>query len=87
MTIVPADLEFVNVAYRMNKERTGYRVDFFFRAKRWEGEVRNAEQDKCDELRWVPYASLPENTVDLIKEVVKNICASRYLTEYTYTNY
>lgn len=67
------DLEFVHAAFRMREDKTGYRMDIFFRATTWKGEVRNAEEDKCDDLIWVTPSSLPENTVPFVREVLEGI--------------
>ncbi len=68
------DLEFVHSSYRINTvDDSGDYVDFFFRASKWSGELVNAEPEKCDELIWVPATDLPENTVDVIKQVMKYI--------------
>ncbi len=55
------DLEIVHVSYRPKHDETGDRVDFFFRAKSWSGEILNMEPHKCDDLRWFPLSELPEN--------------------------
>ncbi len=36
------------------------RVDFFFSAREWTGELRIVEPVKCAELRWFPLADPPE---------------------------
>ena len=56
------DLELVHTSYRPKHDETGSRVDFFFRAIKWSGEVVNAEPEKCDDLRWVSPDELPKNT-------------------------
>jgi len=61
VTLAPNDIELVHVIYRPKHDETGDRVDFFFRAKTWKGEVRNTEPNKCDDLKWVSYDELPEN--------------------------
>jgi ADP-ribose pyrophosphatase YjhB (NUDIX family) len=39
------------------------RVGFFFHARMWVGEPRNAEPHKCSEIRWFPLAGLPADIV------------------------
>lgn len=56
------DLEMVTSVHYLNPEGQA-RVGFFFRARRWRGEPRNAEPHKCSQIAWFPKDSLPENTV------------------------
>ncbi|MEK4007055.1 hypothetical protein [Paenibacillus sp. FSL H3-0333] len=44
------------------------RVDFFFRAEQWTGEICNMEPDKCDEICWFPVDVLPENIIPFVQE-------------------
>jgi ADP-ribose pyrophosphatase YjhB (NUDIX family) len=82
VSIAIEDLEFVHASYRINKtDGAGDYVDFFFKTSRWEGEPENQEPDKCDELIWVPIDDLPENTVPVIKEVIKCIRAGEPFSE------
>lgn len=60
--ISEADLELVHMSYRPKHDETGHRVDFFFKATQWSGDIINAEPHKCDELRWVRPNELPSNT-------------------------
>lgn len=55
------DLELVHTSYRPKHDETGNRVDLFFRATKWSGEVLNAEPHKCDDLRWISPNELPSN--------------------------
>jgi 8-oxo-dGTP diphosphatase len=47
------------------------RLDFFFEAKQWKGELRNMESEKCDDLSWFPINNLPENTIPYIREAIR----------------
>ncbi len=54
------NLELVHISYRPKHDETDNRVDFFFCATEWLGEVRNLEPHKCDDLIWVHMSELPE---------------------------
>jgi 8-oxo-dGTP pyrophosphatase MutT (NUDIX family) len=64
-----ADLEFAGVMHRLEDDE---RVDFFVRVRSWGGEPVNNEPDKCDDLRWVDVASLPDNTVPYVRRAIDN---------------
>jgi 8-oxo-dGTP diphosphatase len=57
-----ADLDMVTSVHCRNPEGEG-RVGFFFRARQWHGEPRNAEPHKCSHIAWFPLDQLPTNTV------------------------
>lgn len=67
VTIEPADLELKTVMHRRQEDE---RIDFFFEVKKWEGEITNAEPDKCDDLQFFPIESLPENTIPYIAHAI-----------------
>lgn len=69
----PADLEFVFVSFRPKHDETGDRVDFFFRVKKWQGEVTNMEPHKCDDLKWVLPTQLPDNMALHVKKVIESM--------------
>lgn len=48
------------------------RIDFFFTATDWQGEITNMEPDKCDHFDWFPLDNLPKNTIDYIASAIKN---------------
>ena len=56
------DLDMVTSVHNRNPNRHA-RVGFFFRARRWHGEPRNAEPHKCARIGWFPLDRLPANTV------------------------
>jgi len=56
--------------YRAKRDETGERVDLFFTAEKWSGEIVNAEPHKCDDIRWFPLNSLPENMMHHAKSAV-----------------
>lgn len=56
------DLEMATSVHYLNPEGRA-RVGFFFHARQWHGEPRNAEPHKCSRIQWFPLDQLPTNTV------------------------
>lgn len=65
------DLELAHIINR--KSGDDARVDFFFKAKKWKGEIKNMEPKKCDDLRWFPINKLPDNIVPYVKQGINSI--------------
>lgn len=47
-------------------------MDFFFTAKKWIGEPKIMEPNKCDDMEWFPIDALPSNTLPYIRNVIEN---------------
>ncbi len=79
ITVKPEDLSVVHVMHRkMDDER----FDFFMTASHYEGEPRNCELDKCDDLSWFPLDTLPENTIPYIREVLASVQKGETYSEF-----
>ena len=70
ITITKEDLQTIHVMHR--KKIRGEYIDYFFFCNNWTGEIKNAEPNKCDDLRWFNINNLPENMVDYIKEAIEH---------------
>jgi 8-oxo-dGTP diphosphatase len=77
--IDPKGIDFAGVFHRQSDEE---RVDFFFAMRDWDGEIRNAEPDKCDQLLWVGMNALPDNTIPYVRLALKNYKSRQYFQEY-----
>ena len=66
--IKPEDLQLKVVMHRIDDRE---QLDFFFEPKTWQGEPKNMEPDKCDDLSWFPLDNLPPNTIPYIKEAIR----------------
>ena len=65
------DLKLVHVMHRRQQQPIRRRrIDLFFTAKKWKGEPKNMETNKCDDLDWFRITSLPENTVPYIRQAI-----------------
>ncbi len=69
VTIEAGDMTFSSVMHRNEGEE---RVDFFVQVHKWQGEIVNAEPDKCDDLRWVDFNDLPETTIPYVRKAIEN---------------
>jgi ADP-ribose pyrophosphatase YjhB (NUDIX family) len=65
--IKPEYLEVVHVMHRKSEDE---RIDFFFVAKKWEGEPKNMEPQRCDDLRWFELNNLPKNIIPYVKQAI-----------------
>ena len=62
--VTDVDLEFAFTMQRsQHADPIDERVDFFFTARRWSGEPRVVEPEKCAEVRWCPLDALPDPVV------------------------
>ena len=46
------------------------RIGLYFTTNKWEGEIKNMEPNKCDDLSWFPLNQLPKNTLPYIQVVI-----------------
>jgi 8-oxo-dGTP diphosphatase len=78
------ELEFVTSMQRtQSDEPIDERIDFFFTARRWSGEPRAMEPEKCADLRWCPLEALPEPVVPherVVLEAVRTGTTTAYMT-------
>jgi ADP-ribose pyrophosphatase YjhB (NUDIX family) len=77
----PENLKLVHVSYRPKHDETGDRVDFFFRATKWSGEVTNMEPNKCDDLKWVKPTQLPASTTPHVREAIESMLSGVMFSE------
>jgi 8-oxo-dGTP diphosphatase len=62
VTIDPDHLRPAAVVHHLSPEGKP-RIGFFFATDIWEGEIVNAEPNKCARVEWAPADALPGNTV------------------------
>ncbi len=76
------DLEFAHLVHRKSKKFDEDRVDVFFVAEKWEGELVNKECHKCDDLSWFDLDDLPENILPYLNQVLNGIKNKVFYSEY-----
>lgn len=83
ITIRPDQLALVHTLHRLRKEDPGQeRIELFFAASEWEGQITNREPEKCDDLSWHPIDRLPANTIPYIRLTLTNIVNGVIYSEY-----
>lgn len=77
------DVRVVHIMHRKSIENE--RVDTFFVAEKWEGEIKNMEPHKCNDLSWFPLDNLPENTIPYIRQALDCIRDKKFYSEFGFT--
>ena len=80
MNLKPEDLEVVHVMHRLAPDREY--IDVYLTVRQWEGEPKNMEPDRCEELRWFPLHALPENMVPEIRQALLSIEQGEFYGEF-----
>jgi 8-oxo-dGTP diphosphatase len=84
ITVDPKSLKLVHTVHRLGRTQAGQeRVDLFFEAREWQGEITNVEPDKCDDLSWYPIDNLPKDMLPLVRNVIQDIAQGVNFSEYT----
>lgn len=71
--VVPAALTMAHVMHRRSTLTdcgNSERVDFFFTAEWWDGDITNREPHKCDEVGWYPVTDLPQATIPYVRAAI-----------------
>ena len=67
ITLASDALRVVGVMHRRSNDE---RIDFFVEAGVWQGEITNAEPQKCSELTWYPLDALPANVIPYVRHAL-----------------
>lgn len=77
------DLKVAHVMHRNSgTEENNERVDVFFVAGKWDGEIENREPNKCDDLSWFDLDNLPANIIPYIKQAIDCIKNKIFYSEH-----
>jgi ADP-ribose pyrophosphatase YjhB (NUDIX family) len=80
------DLKVAYVMHRNSQEglvvALNERIDIFFVAEKWEGEIENKEPHKCDDLSWFDLDNLPKNVIPYVKRAIDCIKNKIFYSEY-----
>lgn len=79
ITIYPEDLELVHILHDGGESP---RVQFYFKIEKWDGDVVNKEQERCENLKWFSLNELPENMVPGVKFAVKEFLKGKNYSEF-----
>ena len=63
------DLQLAHVLHKQAKK--GQRVTFYFKASRWEGNLRSREPEKFKGVEWFHLYNLPKNLTGTVRHVLK----------------
>lgn len=84
LKIDPSNLTLCHVMHRNEKKTDNFEyVDFFFRLEYWEGEPKNGEPDKSENLEWFDLDSLPDNVVPNVKAGIDYYKNKIYFSEFS----
>jgi len=72
-------VKLVNVMHTNVEEKDW--LNLIFMTNEWEGEPKNMEPDKCDEIKWASYDELPDDLSGHGHETLKAIAAKKYYSE------
>lgn len=74
-----ANIEMATVCHSYNPKNNKEFIQFYVICKKWQGEIKNNEPEKCGELKFFPLNGLPDNMVPYVKDgITKTINGVRY---------
>jgi 8-oxo-dGTP diphosphatase len=73
ITLNPSDMKMVHMMHRKSHVDAEERIDAYFLASTWTGELTNKEPHKCDDFSWYTMDSLPENIIPYIRVAIQNV--------------
>lgn len=87
IVLSPEDVEMAHVMHRNSgTAENGNRMDVFFVARKWTGDITNKEPNKCDDVSWFGLDNLPENIIPYIWHALECIRQGDHYSEDGYSN-
>ena len=81
--IKPENLQVVHAMNRNSRlAENNERIDIFFEADKWEGEIENKEPGKCDDLSWFDLDNMPKNIIPDVKYAIECIKNKIFYSEF-----
>lgn len=80
MELKPSNIELLSIMHR--KSVADDRVDFFFKLKNWDGEIKNSEPEKCREMKFFDLKKMPSNTIAYVKKAIESSLNGIFFCEY-----
>ncbi len=79
----PENLKVAHVMHRdSGLAEDNERIDVFFTAENWDGEIKNKEPNKCDDLSWFDFNNLPSNIIPYVKQAIDCIKNKVFYSEH-----
>ncbi|MFH0890894.1 MAG: NUDIX domain-containing protein [Candidatus Liptonbacteria bacterium] len=82
IAIDPTGMKLGHVMHRAPAGEDGEYLDLFFIVKKWEGEPKINEPERCDDLNWFEPNSLPENIIPHIRKSIEAVFSGETYSEY-----
>lgn len=82
ITINRDDLTFIHAVHRLNLNGDSERIDLYFEADKWVGDIDNLEPEKCSELSWFSIDNLPSNILPFVKIVLSKLYSNDHYSEF-----
>ena len=83
VTVQPEDLVLAHTVHRLSRgDNNQERLDLFFEATQWSGEITNMEPHKCSDLQWFDIHHLPDQMIPMVKQVLESVARGGHYSEY-----
>jgi 8-oxo-dGTP diphosphatase len=82
IVVEPQHMRLVHTVHKLDTGISPERLELCFETSVWEGLVKNAEPEKCDDLSWHSISDLPQNTIPLVKDMLSKVVRRESYSEY-----
>lgn len=82
VAIDSSDIEITTVCHSYNSKNNKEFIQFYAICKKWHGEIKNNEPDKCGGVKFFPIDALPDNMVPYVKDGIAKVMAGIHYYEY-----
>lgn len=66
----PEDLQLVHVLHKRTKNK-GHRITLYFKATKWNGDIKTGEPNKFKDVVWFSLDNLPANLSETVRHVLQ----------------